>query len=345
MVYYPQSMVDTFNNAITCLYVLVGLLFIVVVLAFIGAVAPEPVQKLKRKIKLFLGLDKVVRTVYTDKSKNYSGTEFLPIPVKAPTESFSYEFLGWNKFAMDKNGKLSVQPIYLKKVKTCIINVYDENDKILETHEVEYGAGIVLRHKIIKKESSKEFDYEFIGWDKETKAFFENTEIRPMFKANPIKYNYKFVLDDGETVVLEKTSISGIPIICPSDPAKVDNEFIYEFVEWKGYRRGMVLDKNYVFEAVFNKKVALNKEEKIKNEKNAIEVLVNEYKPKIKKSEKHMFQDNEKFAPAKKIEVEKNDNSKNIKLKEEKSATKSNKTLLEGVIVEKNKKSNKSSKK
>ena len=48
----------------------------------------------------------------------------------------------------------------------------------------------------------------------------------------------------------------------------------------------MVLDKNYVFEAVFNKKVALNKEEKIKNEKNAIEVLVNEYKPKIKKSEK-----------------------------------------------------------
>ena len=48
-------------------------------------------------------------------------------------------------------------------------------------------------HKVVKKESSKEFEYEFIGWDKETKAFFENTEIRPMFKAKPIKYNYKFV--------------------------------------------------------------------------------------------------------------------------------------------------------
>ena len=200
MNYYPEYVVNAFNNALTCIYIIAALLFFMVIFLYVTAKYPEPIKALKKGIRLFLGLDKVVQTVYTDKTKNYSKTEFLPIPSKAPTNSFIFEFLGWNKFAREENGKFITEPIYLKTIKTFVVNVYDEQDNILETHEVEYGAGIKINHKKIIKESSKEFDYEFVGWDKETTAFYENSEIRPVFKAKPIKYTYKFVNNDNFTL-------------------------------------------------------------------------------------------------------------------------------------------------
>ena len=189
MIYYPQYMIDAFNNAIICVYVLAGLLTFIVAVAFCASIYSGPTDKLFAWLKRVFGFEKIVKTVYSDKSKNYSGTEFLPVPMKAPTESFSYEFLGWNKYAKNKKGEFVVEPIYLKKVKTCVVNVYDEKDNLLETHEVQYGAGIVIEHKKIIKEPTKEFEYEFVGWDKETKAFFENTEIRPRDHAQKIRGN------------------------------------------------------------------------------------------------------------------------------------------------------------
>ena len=43
-----------------------------------------------------------VKTVYSDKTLNYSGTEFLPIPTKAPTNQYVYEFMGWDKNGIDE---------------------------------------------------------------------------------------------------------------------------------------------------------------------------------------------------------------------------------------------------
>jgi len=338
MTYVPQHMIDTYNNAITCIYVVAGILLAIAIMTLIATLYPEPMAKFSKWLKRVFNNEKVVTTVYSDKSKNYSGTEFLPVPVKAPTDSFSYEFLGWNKFAKDEKGNFVTQPIYLKKVKTCIVNVYDEKDNILETHEVEYGAGITIAHKIIKKQSTKEFEYEFVGWDKETKAFFENSEIRPVFKAKPIKFTYKFVLDDG-TVVLEKKAICGTPINVPSDPAKVDDNYIFEFVGWKNYKRNMILDKDYVFEAEFEKKAARTQEEKLKRQKDAIEVVLNDYKPKKKKPERedYTLQDSQNFASTKRVVIEKNTTKGEVKQTKKKSEPKTENSLLKGVIVEKNK--------
>lgn len=340
MVYYTQQMIDAYSNALTCIYVLAGLLTLIVFLTYCSSICPEPMIKFAKWFKRFFGIEKVVKTVYSDKTKNYSGTEFLPVPVKAPSESFTYEFLGWNKFEKDKDGNFIASPIFLKKVKTCVVNVYDEKDNLLETHEVEYGAGIKITHKKVLKQPTKEFEYEFIGWDKETKAFFENTEIRPVFKAKPIKFNYKFVLDDGKTEIYNKTSISGTPITVPSDPIKIDDEYIYEFVGWKNYRRGMLLDKDYVFEAMFEKKQAKNQEEKLSKQKNAIEAAVSEYKPKKKKTQEASLEliDSQKFG-TNKIKVEKNEklNEKEVlKPVQKKPKTNRKKSILNGAVVEVN---------
>ena len=49
-----------------------------------------------------------VKTVYSDKARNYSGTEFLPIPTKAPTNQYTYEFVGWDKNGVDEKGNMVV---------------------------------------------------------------------------------------------------------------------------------------------------------------------------------------------------------------------------------------------
>ena len=116
-----------------------------------------------------------VKTVYSDKSLNYSGTEFLPIPTKAPTNQYSYEFIGWDKNGVDEHGNTVVRAIYLQKVAKCYINVYDDDKStLLGSYEVEYGAGLALNELKPTKPDTKEFSYEFVGWDKSTDAFYKN---------------------------------------------------------------------------------------------------------------------------------------------------------------------------
>ena len=105
------------------------------------------------------------KTVYSDKTLNYSGTEFLPIPTKAPTNQYSYEFVGWDKNGIDENGNIVVRAIYLQKVAVCKITVFDaDKSTLLGTYDVEYGSGLNLSDLKPRKNDTKEFTYEFVGW-------------------------------------------------------------------------------------------------------------------------------------------------------------------------------------
>lgn len=207
-----------------------------------------------RKIaNLFTG--NTVKTVYSDKTLNFSGTEFLPIPTKAPTKQYTYEFVGWDKNAMDEHGNFVVRAIYLQKVTRCHINVYDaDKTTLLKTFEVEYGAGVNLSDIKPTKEDTKEFAYEFVGWDKETNAFYQNENVYAVYKAVPKKYTYTFFDEDGETLVSQGNALYGTPITAPAAPRKESTDTtVYEFVGWKNYEPGMLLTKDCCFVAVFAK--------------------------------------------------------------------------------------------
>ena len=102
----------------------------------------------------------IVKTVYSDKTLNYSGTEFLPIPTKAPTNQYTYEFVGWDKNGIDENGNIVVRAIYLQKVTVCTISVFDaDRQTLLGTYHVDYGSGINLDDIVPHKNDTKEFTY------------------------------------------------------------------------------------------------------------------------------------------------------------------------------------------
>lgn len=196
----------------------------------------------------------VVKTVYSDKALNYSGTEFLPIPTKAPTNQYTYEFVGWDKNGVDEKGNIVIRAIYLQKVIKCYINVYDDDRQtLLKSEVVEYGSGISLSDLKPHKPESKEFSYEFVGWDKDLSAFYGNENVYAVYNAIPKKYTYMFLEEDGETIVSQGIAIYGTPITAPMPPKKAaSDDKMFVFAGWKGYTEGMVLTKDSEFVAMYS---------------------------------------------------------------------------------------------
>lgn len=196
--------------------------------------------------------DAKVKTVYSNKSLNFSGTELLAIPSKQPNDKFTYEFVGWEKYAKDENGNPVIRAIFLQHTKKVYVNAYDDDrTTLVKSFEVEFGAGVDLTDVKLSKPSTNEFSYEFVGWDKDTKAFYKNENIYAVYKAIPKKFNYTFFDYDGKTVVSQGTALFGSPITPPSPPVRQNEDgIVFRFVGWQGFTYG-ILTKDCSFVAEF----------------------------------------------------------------------------------------------
>lgn len=261
-----KNLVASANNTafIVCLSVVVALIFIAVVcLLWWTEIKQRSVKELFEKfrecVRNFgntISSNKPVKTVYSDKSKNFSGTEFLPEPAKAPTKEYTYEFMGWNKNYVDKEGNTIAKPVFIRRVNTYRVNVYGtDNSTIIRSEIVEYGAGIDLSDISLSKAETKEFSYEFECWDKDTKTIYKNENIYPVFKAIPKKFTYTFYDADEKTILSQMTAIYGTPILKPKQPKSEDSSLA--FSHFKGYEEGMLLTRDISFVAVYKKNTSV----------------------------------------------------------------------------------------
>lgn len=219
--------------------------------SFFAAIA-NGIYKIGKKVGNVFS-DESVKTVYSNKNLNYSGTEYLPIPSKEPSSKFTYEFMGWEKCGTDENGDIVVKAIYMQKTKKCYVNAYDEDRvTLLKSFEVEFGAGIDVSGLHPQKPETKEFSYEFAGWDKDVSAFYKNENIYAVYRAIPKKFTYTFLDHDEEIIVCQGTAIYGSPIIPPSPPVRQNEDGkVFVFSGWKNYREGDVLTRNCNFIAEY----------------------------------------------------------------------------------------------
>lgn len=249
---------------IVCLSVLVGIIFIAAIcLLWWTEIRQKSMRELSSKIKSglknfgnLISSNKPVKTVYSDKGKNFSGTEQLPIPKKKGEKEYTYEFMGWNKNFVSEDGKTIAKPVFIKRVNTCRVNFYDEDKTtLLKSGVVEYGAGLDLSDLHPSKPETKEFSYEFVGWDKDTTKFYKNENIYAVYKAIPKKFTYTFYDADGKSIVSQMTAIYGTPILLPEEPEAEDKSQIFAY--WKGYEDGMLLVKDESFTPVFKKNTSI----------------------------------------------------------------------------------------
>ena len=83
------------------------------------------------------------------------------------------------------------------------------------------------------KESTAEFTYEFIGWDKEVGVLEENIVFTAQYKEIKRKYTYKFVNYDGTELNEETVEYGVMPAEPTTEPVKSTTpEHTYEFIGW-----------------------------------------------------------------------------------------------------------------
>lgn len=194
-----------------------------------------------------------VLTVYSDKSKNFSGTEILPIPKKAPTNQYNFEFAGWDKNYFNESGDTVVKAVFIKRLNSYVVNFYsDDKTTLLKTVEVKYGQSADVSDLNPKKDETDEFSYEFDGWSKDISSIVSDENIYAVFKAYPKKFTYTFLDSDKKTVIMQETAIFGTPIIFPSKPTPPNENL--KFSHWENYIFEMPLKKDETFIAVYKEK-------------------------------------------------------------------------------------------
>lgn len=243
-----KTIVTIFTGAVVLMFV--AFLIVFLVLDYKNTKISEIKKRLYNSVEKREKYE--VTTVYSDKSKNYSGTEILPIPSKEPTEEYNFEFLGWDKNYFNESGDTVAKPVYLKRLNKFIVNFYlDDKTTLLKSIEVEYGKSADASDLLPKKNETDEFAFEFDGWSKDISKITQNESVYVVFKATPKKCTYKFVDSDG-SVLFEETTIFGTPIFYKDEPISKDSSKVFSHFE--NYVSGKKLEKDEVFVAVYKSK-------------------------------------------------------------------------------------------
>ncbi len=203
-----------------------------------------------------------------DMSYTTESTARIPEPKKT-----GYDFGGWRVTSTDGNwGLNSIVPVdaplkgkYGNVTLTAqwIAHKYEiswdvdgdtkTTDDIIKTY-VAYGDKPVFSQGTPEKESTAQYNYQFIGWSPSIEPATEDTTYVAQFKSNLREYTvtWKYLTSDAagtEETVLEQTYKYGEhPVFAGSNPVKesTDTNILYRFAGWQDAAGNKLEDKTTV---------------------------------------------------------------------------------------------------
>lgn len=131
-----------------------------------------------------------------------------------------------------------------------------EDGTVVKELTTDCGTVIVAPETAPQKAAEAQFIYTFAGWDGYTEGMVLTGDIsfKAQYTAEIKKHTYKFVNDDGTTVIKEETVDYGTTIIAPDvNPSKAPtSEYSYTFTDWDGYSAGMTATEDLTFVALYS---------------------------------------------------------------------------------------------
>ena len=153
----------------------------------------------------------------------------IPYPKKPKQEiieGVEYTFKNWDNDATILTKNETFNAVFDTEKLTYIVIFYDGNDNVIKEETLEYGEKIVYPEST-SKSSTKQYTYEFIGWDKSDEYVTDNISISPIFNEIVNKYNCKFIDEEGNVLKEDTLAYGTIPTE-PTPPTKEG----YIFVGW-----------------------------------------------------------------------------------------------------------------
>ena len=195
-----------------------------------------------------------VKTVTADYGTIIEAPETAP--VKPGNKQYSYKFIGWENFEdkMMLTGDIEFAPEYSSVINRYKIVFKNADGSVFYEAEKEYGSVITAPSGEPSKESTKQYDFVFTGWEdfSEGAALRGNVEYAPIFTEKLRTYTYTFKNADGsvfDTGVIPYGTAIPLP---EGEPEKANDEkFTYAFAGWAGYSEGMTIEGDITFEPEF----------------------------------------------------------------------------------------------
>ena len=122
-------------------------------------------------------------------------------PEKAATAEHTYTFTGWDKEFTIVTENITITAVYSKVKNQYTYKFVDEDGTVLKEETVDYGTMPIAPEDPIK-EATAEFEYEFVGWDKDLSKVVEDVVYKAVFEEKKI--------------AVEITSLDAIAMMSPS---------------------------------------------------------------------------------------------------------------------------------
>ena len=149
--------------------------------------------------------------------------------LKKADPQFEYTFTGWSPSLKAVTGAAEYTAQFSETVNSHEIVWKDENGNIIDTTTVEYGS--MPLHPDLNNKETKEFFYEFEGWEPELKEVTGPAEYQAKFLETRKSYEIIWKYENG-LVIDAKTWEYGTVPSCEDPEMESTPEFNYVFAGW-----------------------------------------------------------------------------------------------------------------
>lgn len=200
--------------------------------------------------------------VIKEETVNYGSIiEYPSVPTKEGSAENSYVFKEWDNSATTLLEDEVFNAVFESKKNQYTYKFVNDDNTLIKEETLDYGSTIVYPEDPYK-EATKEYTYNFTGWNKDVTVLTENVTFKAIYSKVKNQYTYKFLNYDG-TVLKEETVDYGTMPVAPSDPLKEGTDDIeYKFIGWD--KKIEKITDNVVYTAVFEEQIPINSLEGLK---------------------------------------------------------------------------------
>ena len=160
----------------------------------------------------------------------------LPVCEKEPTkpsdEMNDYTFVGWTPEIVEATEDTTYYPEFNATPIEYTIRWLSDDGEVLKEQSYTYGMRPDYGGDNPTKESTDQYDYEFVGWDPEVSDVTGDANYTAIFDSIERTYHVTF-LDANEEVLQEGDYTYGTLPEAPDSPEKEsDDQYDYEFAGW-----------------------------------------------------------------------------------------------------------------
>ena len=171
-------------------------------------------------------------------------------PSKIAEEHYYYHFIGWTPAVVPVTGEATYTAIFDTIPQEYLITFKNYNGTVLQKTNVPYGTMPEYTGATPTKPRTRQYSYEFVGWNPELTEVAGATTYTAQFEAVLNQYTVVFLDEDGTELDRQVVDYGTKPVYQGETPMKAEDEqYTYTFAGW--YPAVVTVTKDATYRATY----------------------------------------------------------------------------------------------